>query len=340
MKFITYANWLLLVPSVLALAYFVFSRQSFASDPATRGLDRAVAIVGLIVLLMLALANFLPFRWTRITIFFLLLIPVSGSLISLLQTLATKIISSQTERKRYDGSYYFSDAEQRRLAQAIATQQLDQVRKQLQSPGLPLNGSGKDQITLLDFAGMQAVIHPDDPAALTCVELLLDKGALIEPAIPHHTPTHVLIGRGGSKALLTTLLNRGANPNATDPTNANSPLLFTLMNAYGADRIENIRLLLARGADPNGLFPADARSWLAGHTALQAAARQEYWDVCQLLLEHGADPLSVGPQHFVFTEFVNHQAALQTQLGLDVSTSFTAMQHTLGQILTKRSSKS
>ncbi|GAB4033122.1 ankyrin repeat domain-containing protein [Spirosoma gilvum] len=338
MKLITNLNWTILGVGILLLAYVLISKKSFGSDPAGQGLGEAYSFFGLIILVVLLLANFLPFNWVRITIFVILCLPM----ISALPQLGLRLFSAGKEvdiaQKRFNGTYYFTDKPRQELAKAIAAHDVEQVRSQLQSPITNLNEPGTDHVTLLDFAAMTAAAHTDDSVSIAILSTLMDKGATLETTDALHTPAHVRISRGCTPTLLEWLLKKGANPNARDPENEYAPMLFSTMTSYTGNATEKVKLLLTYGADLNSLYPPQARSWLAGHTALQAAARQEFWEICQILLEKGADPFREGPQQFVFTKFVAHQAALHTQMGTQ-NESFTAMQQTLQIVIDRARTK-
>lgn len=116
----------------------------------------------------------------------------------------------------------------------------------------------------------------------------------------------------GNTALLTALLEAGADPNransygsfplseaamgghtpvieallahGADPTQANAEGETALMITARSGNVEASHLLLAAGADPN------AREHWGGQTALMWAAAQQQHDVVTLLLDAGADP--------------------------------------------------
>jgi ankyrin repeat protein len=91
------------------------------------------------------------------------------------------------------------------------------------------------------------------------------------------TAAHVAAALGRAD-LLATLLDAGADPNATDST-GNAPLHY----ACWEGRLETARLLLARGAAAD---PPNA----GDETPLHWAARRNRADLAALLLDHGADP--------------------------------------------------
>jgi ankyrin repeat protein len=87
-------------------------------------------------------------------------------------------------------------------------------------------------------------------------------------------------------ALLEWFLKKGANPNARP--HDGSSIIFEVMK-YGEERREKVKLLLDYGADPNAIAASNGYNVGALYSPLLFAAHQELWDVCQLLLESGAD---------------------------------------------------
>ncbi|MVM36597.1 hypothetical protein GO730_01155 [Spirosoma sp. HMF3257] len=201
------------------------------------------------------------------------------------------------------------------------------MKELLKEPIPQLNESGSDHITLLDFAALKGVYSDDAHWVISCLSLLLAKGATIETPDPHHIPTHALVSRNSSAALMDWFLKNGANPNARGLLQLPTPILFMVMD-YDFERREKISLLLAHGADPNSMYPPTASSWLAGHSALLAATRLELWDVCKLLLEKGADVTIEGPQHQRFPDMIKRSAEIYAELN-NTPEPFTALLKTM-----------
>jgi ankyrin repeat protein len=104
-----------------------------------------------------------------------------------------------------------------------------------------------------------------------------------------------IVNPSGHEAVALLLLDRGADPNATDAFGI-TPLHAAVRN----DRRELARALLMRGANPNArlLKPrpgimfgdVDERLWDPGATPLVVAAKAANVELMKLLVAHGADP--------------------------------------------------
>ncbi|GAB3506330.1 hypothetical protein GCM10027341_39210 [Spirosoma knui] len=309
MKLIALINWLLLAIYGILLAYSALAMNPSNTDAAGRGLATAYLLFGCILLVVLVGVNCLSFHATRLGVFVLLLLPLLGGLVELIGQGFSARQTSRDDDGRFNGTYYFRDAQRRQIAQAIANRDLVRVQTLLAQSVPAINESGTDHVTLLDFAAMRGVYSDSADWVVPYLSLLLAKGAAIQTDDTLRSPTHALISRDCPASLMSWFLTHGADPNANRMQDKPTPILFTVMD-YDKDRLEKIKLLLAHGADPNAVYPPTATGWLAGHSALLAAARLELWDVCQLLLERGADPAVTGPQRLVFRELIDRHAEI------------------------------
>jgi hypothetical protein len=314
LKTITLINWSLLVIYGLVLTITVLTLKQSGTDAAGRGIASAYLFFGFILLGVVLLINFLPFYFSRIAVLILLILPVFGGVGTLIRQLMTSQKSQKDEMGRIDGSFYFHDSERQQIAQAIYERDKSRLQALLKQPVPKLNDSGEDHVTLLDFATIQGVLAGNPEELLPYLELLMSKGATIETADLLHVPAHALVIRECSIGFLDWFLQKGANPNAKHPKRDNAAILFAVMDCP-IDRLEKLKSLLKHGADPNVIYPATASSWLAGHSALLAAARMDLWDSCTLLLENGADPAVEGPQHLIFQEFIHRRAEIYAAEG-------------------------
>ena len=323
MKTITFLNWALLGLYGALLTYAALTTNQTNTDAAGRGLASAYILFGFLLLVAFVVMNWLPFPVTRIIVFVGVLLPLAGGIVQLVSQLATARQTELDDEGRWNGSYYFRDPLRQQLAESIAKQDMSRLQILLQQPVPQLNESGVDHYTLLDFAAMRGTYSDSSAWVLPYLTLLLAKGATIETADPLHSPTHALVSQDCSAAMLAWFLDNGANPNANRLQDKPTPILLTIIDGE-KDRFEKATLLLAHGANPNAMYPPTATGWLAGHSALLAAARMDLWDVCGLLLDKGADPTISGPQKQVFTQLVARRAELYGEEG-DPPAQFTAL---------------
>jgi hypothetical protein len=291
MKTITQVNWGILGLYALLLTWAILAPSKGQDDAAGRAMAAGYLMIFIIGLVILAGLNLLPYRFPKIVVMVLSGLPLVTGLISLI---VSPILSAQRQ-KRYDGettgrqngSYYFTDPVRRQIAAAIAANDTAQLKAALQQPVPNLNESETEHITLLDFATMQAKAD-QSTKALACLEMLMDKGATIETPDRQRSPTHFMVTEG-DPTLLEWFLKKGANPNARDASSGLSLLFAVLFSGNEADyKPRKVTLVLEYGADPNAIPPHDELT--IPTSALIYAADNEMWDICQLLLDKGANP--------------------------------------------------
>lgn len=245
-----------------------------------------------IPLAMLALLNFLPYKITKIIALVINIYPLAMGVIYL----GLGRVITQYQLKSYDreinekanGTYYFPDPPRRNLAEAIALADIEKLQAALRQPVPNLNASGEDHITLLDFAAMQAKRHPKEKV-LESLRILLEKGAKIETDDTLRTATHFVILQDDPEYLAFFLKN-GANANAIE-AERKYPILFKAIYLDVNDpfKAQKVSLLLEYGADPNAFSPKYDEQVVVS-SVLCAAAASEQWEICNLLLNHGAKP--------------------------------------------------
>lgn len=293
MKTITITNWVLIGLYVLLILYTLLGINRSGNDAAGRGMEAGFAVVGCIAVAILLVLNVLPYRTARIIALVILGLPM---LLILYNGISNYLVSRQYDRNeeaRSNGSFFFDDQPRREIAAAIAAADTTRLRALLQKPVSNLDEMGYDATTLLDFAALRS-IHSQAPAkSLRCLEILLEKGATIQGPDSTHKPTHFLVCKTGSAALLEWFLKKGADPNAKPAES--SPLIFEVMS-YGEERREKVALLLNYGADPNTLAVNTGNAVRDWYSPLMHAAQEQLWDICQLLLEKDADVTYRTPQ--------------------------------------------
>ncbi|RCR70336.1 ankyrin repeat domain-containing protein [Larkinella punicea] len=287
MKVIAILNWILIGLYGSWVLYMLLNPSRSGGDAATRGLDTALAYVVAFVLVVFFGLNLLPYTIPKVIILILMLAP--GLL--LLSRLANQYLDSRTQGQvevaRANGSIFFNDKPRRDVAAAIGAADTTRLRQLLQQPVPHLDEPGHYGTTLLDFAGERAATSQNITQMMACLKLLIDHGATIQGADPQHVPTHFRVCKHGPAVLLKWFLNKGADPNFR-PAGGN-PILIEVMR-YGDDPLEKVRLLLDRGADPNAVMADDETTYDANYSPLMYAAREQMWDICQLLLKQGANP--------------------------------------------------
>ena len=164
----------------------------------------------------------------------------------------------------------FSDPKTVGLANAALTGDAASVR-QLVSKGASLSATGKDDVTLLEWALLQ-----QSKPALTA---LLAAGANpSQPGTGGKTVLH-LAAEANDPSYLQLLLQHGADPNAPNGVTQAPPIDAALMNMSDTP----FNLLLQYHADPN-------RADRMGDTPLHVAAEVHKTECILKLLAVGADP--------------------------------------------------
>ena len=102
----------------------------------------------------------------------------------------------------------------------------------------------------------------------------------------------------GRAEILSLLLSRGADVDATDPEGRTA--VYQLLNHWGQHRsLPALRVLLSHGADVN--LAKAARTLFAGRSPLMNATSVEGPDIIRLLLRAGADPEHRAPGYDSYT---------------------------------------
>jgi hypothetical protein len=324
MKTITTSNWLLVSLYGIILLFSFFNINRRGNDAAGIGMETGLIFFGGILLAVLIGLNIIPYRWSRLTAFSVGLLPVLVVSYNFVSDRIFAYLDKQKNEAIGNGSYYFQDAALLDVASAIAKEDLPRLQTLLQLPVRQrLNESGNDHVTLLDFATFRATEQENPKQAMRCMELLLANGATTQTTDTARIPTQIWVSRQGSAAVLELLLKKGADPNARNSYGA--PILFSTID-YETDRFLKVKVLLEQGANPNSIHPD--YGWMGHYSPLLYAANNQAWDVCQLLLERGADFRYQTPTGFIIDNVVVHYENLYADNG-NTPADFTAFRKKL-----------
>lgn len=327
MKTITLINWIILGSYALILLWLLFFTKSQSDD----GMAKGLLMLCFIPLGILVVLNLLPYPFARTLVLVLSSAPLIFALIgpAVSSLLNKKMMGDydQELRDRANGTFYFKDSIRQQLAAAIASRDIAQLKSGLQQPPANLNQSGEEHITLLDFATIQARSNPQ-PADFACLELLMDKGATVETNDKERSATHFLVLES-DPSLLEWFLKKGANPNARE-AQTGKPILFNALYTDKSDtlKVQRIGLLLNYGADPN-LIPPQYDERVIVTSILLAAADNEQWAICQLLLDKGANPDYQTKSGWTIDKAVNYQVRSYRDRGETPPAELTALSERL-----------
>ncbi|GGN04338.1 hypothetical protein GCM10010967_44080 [Dyadobacter beijingensis] len=289
MKTITLISWCLLgLYTAILIGLLLFARSGSSDDRMASG----YVIMLFIPLGILAAINLLPFQFTRIMV---LVLSIAPAVMAIFMLAASPIVNNirqgfwaQEDAALADGSYYFKDEAQRKLAAHIAVLDNASLRADLLQPFAGINKAGREQTTLLDFAAKQG-LQADPAKLIECFEILVKNGAKVDNGDPAHTPTHFRV-LDYDPSVLKWLLDHGADANAHE-AGTGTPVLFPAIHRDRSDstKTDKVRLLLEHGADPN-VIPPQVDELVIVTSMLMSAADAEAWDICNAMLDHGADP--------------------------------------------------
>lgn len=172
-------------------------------------------------------------------------------------------------------------------------------------------------LDLKDGAGHTALRQAARAGALRVARVLLEHGAGHDfgNGKSGGTALHAAAA-GGHPEIVGLLLDRGADPNATDASQATP--LHAAVRQNGARSPEIVRLLLAKGARVNATYSEISPSRIvAQRTALHQAADSGSAQMAEILLQHGANPKAPDqnfdrPIHLAARQ--NHDAVIEVLL--------------------------
>lgn len=287
MNVINTLNWIGIGLLGIYTALLIFSPTK-GLDAAGKGMQQGFMLVAIIALLVLVGLNLLPYRWSKITTFVLLLSPIWLQVLDRAWMAIRPLVVHDPYAGQGDGSYWFPDEQRRKIGRAIADGEVEKLRELLREPVPLLNDyDNEDSLSLLDFAAMKASYpyHGHTDRMIACMQLLVEAGAQVKTEGSTRKPPHLQNISNCKPEVLAFLLRHGADPNAVDVQGI--PVLYGAIRSGGMEEAaERVRLLLESGADPNALYPYPDQNQYS--SPLLYAASFAAWDACLSLIEHGA----------------------------------------------------
>lgn len=300
LKIATIITWVVI--SVLFVLVMLETLFPAKGGDASSGMGRLFYYLAIVVLVVLITLNLLPYKWSRYTAFALVAVPLFwmqfGSSISRFKRGIVNMI---------DAKPFFEEKERDKMAKAIMNGKPDKLKKYIAEfqPQLRKNAYG---YPLLEMAVKSSVFeYKNLDARIACIDALLDAGVPTRSENPNAQPIHYEPAERGNPRLLRFLLERGASANAKTTEFGSGrpnvvPIIFSALDtSYGA--YECTKALLDHGADPNAIMPRDG-DHLKMSPLLYAAERQ-YWRVCKMLIEKGADPRYITPDGTSLQTFID-----------------------------------
>ncbi len=278
-KIVTILNWIIIAAVAFITIAEALSPNRGGGDAATRALGQ-LPIMVLVVLLVL---NLLPFNWTK---YLSLMLVVGSVLLFRFWPAWTEMQRKKQEEARYKleaAKPIFEDQQRDQIARVIRDGDLEKLKELLKTPVERLNERGD----LLDYAiDVAAGANHRQAEKYECVRLLFEAGATLDSTIGTRVTSHMSAAGTGDEKLLRFLLGKGADPNAYND-NLGYPILNEAISSYREPEA-TVRTLLEFGADPNATAVFDHEEGPV--SMLWRAAKMERWGVCLALLEKGADP--------------------------------------------------
>lgn len=278
-KIITVLNWVV----IAILAFLVIAETltpTKGGDAAGKGIGQAIYYLAIIAFFVLLGLNLLPYNWAKYTAFALVVLPVLFIKIAP----SWRSLQRDIRNMREDAKPIFDDKERDQIARAIRDGKMETVKNLLQSTPSHLIEDGE----LLGYAIGEANHSSYKPQEkLEIVRLFFQAGAKLDSANSGlEVPLHFAVADVGKAALLRLLLEQGADVNAVHHY-FKRHILFEAVGSHGEPEA-TVKTLLDFGANPNATAMYDEEQ--GPITPLWRAAELERWGICATLIERGADP--------------------------------------------------
>lgn len=300
LKIATVINWVVIgVLFTLVMLETLFPAKG---GDAASSMGRVFYYLAIFVLVVLITLNLLPFKWSRYTAFVLIAVPLFwtqfGSSISRFKRGIVDMIEAKP---------FFEEKERDKMARAILNGKPDRLKKYIAEfgPQLRKNAYG---YPLLEMAVKSSVFeHKDLEPHIACINALLDAGVPIRSENPDDQPIHYEPAEHGNPLILRLLLEKGASANAKTTEFGSGrrnvvPIIFAALDtSYGS--YDCTKALLDHGADPNAIMPRHGDRLKI--SPLLYAAERQYWGVCKMLIEKGADPRYTTPDGTSLQVFID-----------------------------------
>lgn len=280
MKTIIYTNYILLGIYAIYCLYGLLSADSSGMDAAGKGMAKGFAIVGLGIIIVLLLINLINIDWVRIIVFAVCLIPV----LMVGKQIQQYFFFKKLDAQQYTNDMRWDDPHLKAIARAVDGVDVEELERLLSENDNNINEIGYGQLTVLHLA-IQYLTGYEAESKTRVVELLFEHGA--DPNATYRQSNSILaeVAVNLNDANFKMILDAGADPNGKDENGI--PILFQLVRDHHRHEFEKVRMLLEKGADPN--IPFGHEGWMPNYSALIFAASHAHWDICELLIDHGAD---------------------------------------------------
>lgn len=281
----------------IGIAFVTFVVLSLLFDPkrdggnaATQGLGTPFMYIGMVVLAILIVLKILPYTWAKYVGAAIVVSPlVFNKLNSKWRSIQYDRQNAATHKQseyRLGGRYLFKDKQQLALTKAIHDNDIATTAKLLKQP-FPLlhDYNNAEKMTVLDY-----VCHNEKN--VDAIRLLLKAGAQLESNDPKKKSTLMHNALNCSPQMFAFLLQQGANPNYTYHKQ-NAVIFEVLSSVIHQEVLAKVKLLIRYKADLN--IKVTFNGNYKNISPLIWAAINNHFEVCQLLIQNGADENYVNP---------------------------------------------